>query len=76
VSKDNTTNCPQCGAVIEINSFSEEGELITCLHCDTKLRITKIYPLRVKMLKRTNEVEDDYMDDIEGKDEAYPDYDE
>ncbi|MGB2599060.1 MAG: hypothetical protein WBB86_07505 [Candidatus Omnitrophota bacterium] len=75
MSKDNTTNCPQCGAVIEANSFSEVGDLITCLHCDTELRITKTYPLKVKTLKNTNEVEGTYTSYIEDEDEINPDYD-
>ena len=51
MAKDNTANCPQCGAVIETDPFSTEGDIISCLHCETELRITSTYPLKVKMLR-------------------------
>jgi Zn finger protein HypA/HybF involved in hydrogenase expression len=75
MSKNNTTNCPQCGTVIEADPFDREENIISCPNCNTELKITKIYPLKVKLLKRANEAENDYMNYIEDEDETYPNRD-
>ena len=76
MSKDNTSNCPKCGAIIEADPFSDEGELISCLHCSAELKITNVYPLKVKMIKMANKkIADDYMEYIEDENDIPLDQD-
>jgi len=42
------TECPVCGAQIELASDAVQGELIGCPDCGTELEIVSVNPPKVK----------------------------
>ena len=48
MAKPETTKCPKCAEVIEIDSYAEVGELIFCPSCEAELTIVKLHPPRLK----------------------------
>lgn len=40
--------CPVCGAEIELDEDTVEGELITCPECGTELEVTGVDPFSVE----------------------------
>lgn len=42
------TECPVCGAQIELTSDAVQGELIGCPDCGTELEIVSVNPPQVK----------------------------
>jgi alpha-aminoadipate carrier protein LysW len=43
-----SSECPVCGAQIELASDAVQGELIACPDCGTELEVTSINPPSVK----------------------------
>lgn len=39
------TECPVCGANIEIKDVTVKGELLECAECGTELEVTELNPL-------------------------------
>ncbi|KJJ84284.1 hypothetical protein OMAG_001086 [Candidatus Omnitrophus magneticus] len=58
------SKCPECGEILEIDFYSEEGDIITCYSCDTDLEIKSLKPIVLKIVKN-NEKVDDLLEDEE-----------
>ena len=43
-----TTTCPECGADIELDAGTMQGEIIPCPECGVELEVTKLDPLTVE----------------------------
>jgi DNA-directed RNA polymerase subunit RPC12/RpoP len=82
--KRNIVKCPECGEVVDIDSYNEVGDEIACHHCDSILEITSLSPPKVKVVRKhdylsdEDETEDDNGDeDSEDEDiEELDDYDD
>jgi lysine biosynthesis protein LysW len=60
--KEDTAKCPNCGEIIEVDIFSEKGDVITCDVCDAELEIAGKHPLSFKVLS-SPDVYEEYGDE-------------
>ena len=49
--------CPECGAEIQINENTLEGEIIVCADCGVELEVVSLEPLTIEPAP---EVEEDW----------------
>jgi len=61
MSRNNTAKCPHCGEMIEVDLFDEVGDEVYCHECDSELEIVGKDPLRLKIVRRADD------DDEEGE---------
>jgi len=53
-------NCPECGAVLDIDADEvEEGELLTCPECDVELEVVNTNPLEFDVIEEEEEEEEE-----------------
>ncbi len=71
MSKEFTTKCPKCGEVIEIDEYYEVGDEIICTNCDVDLKIEKMNPLKLKVVRR-----DESLDELEDEDDQDEEWEE
>jgi alpha-aminoadipate carrier protein LysW len=58
------TICPQCESDLDIDEETiEEGEIVTCLECDSRYEIVSAEPLELSQLEEEDEDEEDDLDD-------------
>ena len=62
MSEKYTAKCPECGKIIEIDDYNVAGDEIVCEYCDTDLEILKMDPVKLKIVARHYDEEDDYVD--------------
>ncbi|MFQ5925920.1 MAG: hypothetical protein ACE5MH_00605 [Terriglobia bacterium] len=52
-------NCPDCGALLDIESDEvEEGEILTCPECDIDLEVVNKNPLEFDVIEEEEEEEE------------------
>jgi len=58
--------CLECGKVIEIDSYCDTGDTVSCKHCYSDFEVTGIDPLRIRSLGDGMLMDDEYEDEEEG----------
>ena len=51
------TQCPECGAVLELAAGTEVGEILVCADCGVELEVMSLNPV---LLELAPEVEEDW----------------
>ncbi len=59
-----TTNCPECSEDVYVDAESEQGDVVTCEECGSKLEVVGLDPLEVDLQEDSDDM-DDGMDDEE-----------
>ena len=71
MSKDIKGKCPNCGEIIEIDEYYEEGDEIICGDCDSELIIERLRPLKFRIIRKSDVRDSDSYDYDEDHDEDY-----
>jgi alpha-aminoadipate/glutamate carrier protein LysW len=52
--------CPKCGAEVDVDEDEvEEGEILTCLECETDLEVVQKRPVSVNVISDDEDDDDD-----------------
>lgn len=65
MTKHSKTRCPACGSMIEIDEYTEVGDLITCFDCDAELEVIKLDPIKVRIAKDSFPEESETFNNID-----------
>ncbi|MDD4957410.1 MAG: hypothetical protein PHH49_08210 [Candidatus Omnitrophica bacterium] len=69
MGRPRATKCPECGDIIEIDPYAEDGEMFYCPSCDAELEIVSVQPLKLRSKggakpgKDRDSEEDDYLEE-------------
>ena len=58
-----TTVCPECDEEVYVDADSEQGDVVTCDECGTRLEVVGLDPIEVDVYEGAGE--DDFADDEE-----------
>lgn len=62
-----TTSCPECSEDVYVDAESEQGDVVTCEECGSKLEVVGLDPLEVDL----QEDSDDSDDNLDDEDERF-----
>ncbi len=65
MSETYKSKCPECGEVIELDSYDDVGDEVECYSCGSLLLIKQLDPPRLSIIKRGDDIEDDDSSDSE-----------
>ena len=70
MSKRSISKCPECGEILEVDSYSDIGDHVVCHSCDAELEIIGLDPVRYKILREYGDADevgypDEYAEDSE-----------
>ncbi len=71
--------CPKCATEVDVDEDEvEEGEILTCLECETEMEVVQIHPVKVNAISDDDdeEEEDEESDDEDDLDEDDDEEDE
>ena len=57
-----TSECPSCGAMVNVESNPRMGQRVVCKECDTELEVVWLEPIELDWLYDDDE-DDDYGED-------------
>ena len=57
-----TSECPSCGAMVNVGSNPRMGQRVVCKECDTELEVVWLEPIELDWLYDDDE-DDDYGED-------------
>lgn len=60
-----TTNCPECSEDVYVDAESEQGDVVTCDECGSKLEVVGLDPLEVDLQEDGDDLDDGLDDDDE-----------
>ena len=63
MGKSNVKKCPNCGEILEIDEYNEEGDEITCYDCGTILVVKQVEPLKLAVLKSAEDPDEEDLDE-------------
>jgi alpha-aminoadipate/glutamate carrier protein LysW len=70
--------CPKCGAEVDVDEDEvEEGEILTCLECETDLEVVQKHPVHLNVISEDDDDdEDDDPDTTKDSDDDLEDDDD
>ncbi|MDQ3129413.1 MAG: hypothetical protein M3Q99_01465 [Acidobacteriota bacterium] len=60
-----TTSCPECSEDVYVDAESEQGDVVTCEECGSKLEVVGLDPLEVDLQEDSDDLDDNLDDDDE-----------
>ena len=56
--------CPECGEIVEMDPYDDVGDEIECYSCGSTLIIKQTNPVRLGVIRRGDDTDDDeYVDE-------------
>ncbi|MGI8882899.1 MAG: hypothetical protein ACR2IA_01475 [Pyrinomonadaceae bacterium] len=60
-----TTSCPECSEDVYVDAESEQGDVVTCEECGSKLEVVGLDPLEVDLQEDSDDLDDNLDDEDE-----------
>jgi len=60
-----TTSCPECSEDVYVDAESEQGDVVTCEECGSKLEVVGLDPLEVDLQEDSDDLDDNLDDNDE-----------
>jgi lysine biosynthesis protein LysW len=62
MGKEIKGKCPSCGEIIEIDEYYEVDDEVICNDCGDELIIERINPLKLRVVRRLESIDDEDSD--------------
>jgi len=66
-----TATCPECSEDVYVDADSEQGRVVTCDECGSKLVVVGLDPIELDLNEESDDGTADDFDDYDYEDERY-----
>ncbi|MFH1665539.1 MAG: hypothetical protein ABIA77_05285 [Candidatus Omnitrophota bacterium] len=65
MSGRNKAKCPECGEMVELDPYSDIGDIVACHGCDADLEVIMLQPPKLRAIRPEGPLgQDDYLDEL------------